>query len=166
MATTTAVITITTTEDIGTQLTNDIKAGQRPQFVLNNLGAFLSNCASASKFATIDVQINGGSAVAASATITIAGGAGSIAGIVNGTTSTVTWTTSDTATATALAAAITAANVGLVTASAVAGVVTTKAVIKGLAGNAISLSATGTGATASGAKLTGGAAASANSITF
>ena len=166
MATTTAVITITTTEDIGTQLTNDIKAGQRPQFVLNNLGAFLSNCASASKFATVDVQINGGSAAVASGTVTIASGTGAIAAVVNGTTSTVTWTTSDTATATALAAAVAAANTGVATATSIAGVVTIKAAAKGTTGNTITLSATGTGATASGARLAGGTLATANSITF
>jgi phage tail sheath gpL-like len=83
-----------------------------------------------------------------------------VGGSINGVAVTVTWATSDTATATALAAAINAsanALVSLVTASSAAGVVTLTADHAGLPGNAYTLAASGTGVTASGARLTGGA---------
>lgn len=97
---------------------------------------------------------------AASGTVTIASGTGSIAAVINGVSVAVTWATSDTATATALAAAINASTNALVqylvSATSSAGVVTITALQKGITGNCITLAATGTGATASGARLTGG----------
>lgn len=100
------------------------------------------------------------SGVKASGTVTISSGSGSIAAVINGVSISVTWATSDNNTASLLAAAINAsANAlvaGLVTASAATNVVTITAVEKAVCGNAMTLSATGTGATASGARLTGG----------
>lgn len=97
---------------------------------------------------------------AASGTVTISSGSGAIAATINGVSISVTWATSDTATATALAAAINASANALVaqhvTASSSAGVVTVTAIYEGYVGNAITLAASGTGATASGARLTGG----------
>lgn len=99
----------------------------------------------------------------ASGTLTISSGSGTVGGSINGVSITVTWATSDTATATALAAAINAsANAlvaGFVTATSAAGVVTVTGGFRapGVTGNAVTLAASGTGVTASGARLTGGA---------
>jgi hypothetical protein len=99
---------------------------------------------------------------AATGTVTIASGSGAITAIINGVSISVTWASSDTATAAALAAAINALKGLPVVASSSAGVVTlwsTLGTNTGSAntdGNAITLAATGTGATASGAILSGG----------
>lgn len=115
------------------------------------------------KATTVTLVQDNNDAVAASGTVTISSGSGSIAAVINGVSTAVTWGTSDTATAAALAAAINAsANAlvnGHVTATSALGVVTITAINPGVTGNAITLSATGTGATASGARLTSGAAA-------
>lgn len=99
----------------------------------------------------------------ATGTLTIASGSGSVGGSINGVSITVTWGTSDAASATALAAAINASTnaliQGVVYATVASGVVTVNAVKGGVDGNAITLVASGTGVTASGARLTGGAAA-------
>jgi phage tail sheath gpL-like len=99
-----------------------------------------------------------GHAVAATGTLTIASGSGPVGGTINGTAKTVTWATSDTASATALAAAINAdATLNkFILATSSAGVVTLTAFPAGALGNAVTLVASGTGVTASGAKLTGG----------
>lgn len=106
----------------------------------------------------------------ASGTVTIASGAGVIEAIINGVTIGVTWATSDTATAAALAAAINASVdalvSGLVTASAALGVVTLTSADKTKTANAITLAAAGTGATASGARLTGGSDGTSTAFTF
>lgn len=98
----------------------------------------------------------------ATGTLTISSGSGTVGGTINGVSVTVTWGTSDTATATALAAAINASANALVnkhvTATSSAGVVTLTAALPGNSGNAVTLAASGTGVTASGARLTGGAA--------
>ncbi len=98
---------------------------------------------------------------AASGTVTIASGSGNYTVTVNGqATGNVAWNTTDDQTATDVAAAINALTqttlVAHVTASAAANVVTVTALHGGIQGNHITLSATGTGATASGARLTGG----------
>lgn len=106
----------------------------------------------------------------ASGTVTISSGSGSITATINGVAVAVTWGTSDTATATALAAAINASTnalvAGIVTASSAAGVVTVKALHSGKVGNCITLAASGTGATASGARLTGGTGDDVASTTY
>lgn len=117
---------------------------------------------------TVDAQQNGGTAVAASGTLTLASSSGTVGGSINGVSVTVAWGTSDTATATALAAAINASVnalvAGHVTATSLNGVVTVTAANKGIVGNAITLAASGTNVTASGARLTGGTAASAQAL--
>lgn len=95
----------------------------------------------------------------ATGTLTIESGSGSVGGTINGTAVTVTWATSDTASAAALAVAINAAADIVskhVVATSSAGVVTLTAKCGGHAGNAVTLVASGTGVTASGARLTGG----------
>lgn len=110
------------------------------------------------------VTINAGTAttslVPAAGTVTISSGSGTITATINGVAIAVTWGTSDTATAAALAAAINASTNALVqylvAATSVAGVVTIRALQPGITGNTITLAASGTGATASGARLVGG----------
>lgn len=98
-------------------------------------------------------------AVRASGTLTLSGATGAVGGTIAGTLKTVTASGGDTATATALAAAINADATlqTLVEASSVAGVVTIKALAAGVQGNKLTLVASGTGCTASGATLANGA---------
>ena len=106
----------------------------------------------------------------ATGTFTIASGSGTITGTINGVAIAITWATSDTNSAALLAAAINAsANAliaGIVTATSAAGVVTVTAVKGGLAGNAVTIAASGTGNTASGARLTGGTVGTQTTIVF
>lgn len=110
------------------------------------------------------------SPVAASGTVTIASGNGTITATINGVAIAVDWATSDTNTAALLAAAINASSdalvSGVVTATSALGVVTIAAVLKGKTGNAITLAASGTGATASGARLTGGSNGTSTSFVY
>jgi phage tail sheath gpL-like len=102
----------------------------------------------------------------ATGTVAISSGSGSITATINGIATAVTWATSDTATGAALAAAINASTSSLVkdfvTATASTGTVTITAIAKDASGDAITLSASGTGATASGATLTGSLAKAAS----
>lgn len=111
--------------------------------------------------AQVDVALGASSAAAAWGTVTISSGSGAIVATINGVAISVTWATSDANTATLLAAAINASThqlvSGIVTASASGGVVTITALAKCKAGNAVTLAVSGTGATASGARLQGGA---------
>jgi phage tail sheath gpL-like len=99
-------------------------------------------------------------AVLATGTVTLSGGSGTITATINGVAIAITWATSDTNSAALLAAAINASTDALVqnivTATSAAGVVTVSAVVPGVVGNCVTLAASGTGATASGARLTGG----------
>lgn len=119
---------------------------------------------------SLRVFADGTDNVYASGTVTISGGSGSITATINGVGTSVSWGTSDTATATALAAAINAATNDLVefhvSATSAAGVVTITAKAPGQWGNAITLAASGTGATASGARLTGGAGCDVSAVTI
>lgn len=102
--------------------------------------------------------LSGARAAAASGTLTMASSSGSVGGTIGGTLVTVTWATSDAASSTALAAAINANTTvnKWVSASAVGAVTTITALEKSAIGNNITLVASGTNVTASGAKLTGG----------
>lgn len=105
----------------------------------------------------------------ATGTVTLSSGSGTETAIINGVSVAITWATSDTVSAALLAAAINSSTdplvSGQVTATSSAGVVTLTAVHGGISGNTITLSATGTGATASGARLTGGAVATQIALT-
>lgn len=96
----------------------------------------------------------------ATGTVTLATASGTVGATINGVSVTTAFDTDDATTATALAEAINDSADALVsnhvTASAAAGVVTVTAKHPGHPGNAVTLAATGTGATASGARLTGG----------
>lgn len=97
----------------------------------------------------------------ASGTLTVSSGSGAVGGVINGVTVTVSWAASDNNSASLIAAAINATSDalirGVVVASAATNVVTITAVKGGLGGNAITLAASGTGVTASGARLASGA---------
>lgn len=117
--------------------------------------------ASGARHASVGVSLAEASGVAASGTITMASGSGTVGAIIGGTTVTVTWGTSDTASSTALAAAINANSTvnKWVSATSSAGVTTITAIEKSALGNNVTLTATGTNVTASGSgKLTGGVA--------
>lgn len=100
----------------------------------------------------------------ASGTLTLSSASGAVGGTINGVSVTVTASGGDTATATALAEAINASGNALVnehvSATSAAGVVTLTAKTAGPGGNAVTLAASGTGVTASGARLTGGTSTS------
>ncbi|GAC1590960.1 MAG: hypothetical protein NVS3B25_09940 [Hymenobacter sp.] len=135
----------------------------RPLVTLRMLAAAMEAISGGTRLGTVDIAISVSTGAQASGTLTIASGTGVVGGSINGVAITVTWATSDTVTATALAAAINASTnalvAGIVTASASAGVVTIKTLAKGKVGNSVTLTASGTGVTASGTNLTGGAGA-------
>ena len=116
---------------------------------------------------TIDVRDG---AVSATGTVTISGAtASTYTTTINGVAITATGVNADnTATAAAIATAINASSNALVqnivTASSAAGVVTITAIVAGVVGNCITLAASGTGATASGARLTSGAETRVNMV--
>lgn len=106
--------------------------------------------------------------LASTGTWTTASGTGSQTLVISGVTFTHVWATSDTASAAAMAALVNASSdahiLGVVTATSALGVVTLASVGVGLANNAITLSATGTGASVSGARMTG--ATNGTAVTF
>lgn len=109
--------------------------------------------------------------VFASGTITLAVSSGILTATINGVAiATGVLAGTDTENAVVLAAAITASVnalvAGLVTATSALGVVTVTAARGGKAGNAVTLAASGTGATASGARLTGGTNGTSVTTTF
>jgi phage tail sheath gpL-like len=110
---------------------------------------------------SVEIQPGGTAAVRATGTLTLSSASGAVGGTIAGTLKTVTAGGGDDATATALAAAINA-DATLKTkvhATATAKVVTVKATVPGVLGNAVTLVASGTGVTAGGATLTAGAGA-------
>jgi len=124
------------------------------------LGDVVAGMAAGIYTGTVQASYSEKSGVKASGTVTISSGSGTITATINGVAIAITWATSDNNSASLLAAAINASvNAlvsGIVTASASTNVVTITAVEKAVCGNAITLAASGTGATASGARLTGG----------
>lgn len=165
MASTTIVIEHT--EDI-----RGIASGARKESVRALINALEGYTSGAKRAKTLEVMPNNSEALAAaSGTVTISSGSGAITITINGVTAaSETWATDDATTATALAADINASTdalvQNLVTASAAAGVVTVTAVQKGRLGNAITLATSGTGSTASGARLTGGTGGKAAAVSF
>lgn len=158
MASTIFILNHTSTIDVGgTASPSRTKRTLLRRFV-NFLFAALSGT---KKVVNYSIFADGESATAASGTVTLSSSSGTVGATINGVSVTTAFDTSDTVTATALAAAINASTNALVqylvTASSSAGVVTITATQKNRLGNAITLAATGTGATASGARLTGGA---------
>lgn len=143
------------------------RGNQAVQLVIGLLKALVSG----TKKGTA-LTINAGTATTALAsatgTVTLSGASGTVGATINGVSVTVAYATSDTVTAAALATAINASSNALVkylvAATSAAGVVTIYALQPGITGNCITLAASGTGATASGTRLTGGAGGSNNPV--
>jgi phage tail sheath gpL-like len=99
-------------------------------------------------------------AVPATGTVTLSTASGTLTATINGVAITATASGGDTNSAALLAAAINASSNALVThhvsASSSGAVVTITAKVPGYVGNAITLAGSGTGVTASGARLTNG----------
>jgi phage tail sheath gpL-like len=136
-----------------------VKVGARN--TLNAVARWFEAMVNGSRNGSVLLSVAEASGVAASGTVTLSSGSGTETATINGVAIAITWATSDTNSASLLAAAINAsANAlvsGLVTATSAAGVVTITAVEKGKTGNMCTLTASGTGATASGTgRLTGG----------
>lgn len=124
-----------------------------------DVAANLKAIAAGTRLGSSTVELRTGAANA-SGTLTLSTASGAVGGVINGVTITATWATSDTNSAALVAAAINASTnaliAGVVTASSALGVVTVTSVLPGVYGNCITLAASGTGVTASGARLTGG----------
>jgi hypothetical protein len=163
----TAVITVTYLDH---QFPGQAQLNNNKRQWLERAAVWFEGIGSGGRQGTISVLTNGGTnGAAASGTITMATASGTVGAIINGVTVSVTWATSDAASSTALAAAINASANALVapfvTASAVGAVTTITAKNKGSQGNAVTLAATGTNVTASGARLTGGVDGTPNTVT-
>lgn len=173
-------ITITHDKEINADVTALLKEEtNRASLEANRIINFMAQLASGGRNGSVDVQIDGGDAVAASGTFTLASTVAANTCSINGVTFTCVASgatgnqfnvgVSDSATATNLANAIsgsvTSLIAGYVTASAVGAVVTVTAAAKGITGNTITITG-GTNITASGARLTGGTAPTANTYKF
>lgn len=146
--------------NLGTVVSNDkIATLKGIQSLLDKLSAGAPSVATSPNTTALRCDVN---PVAPSGTVTISSGSGTITAIINGVSIAITWATSDTNSAALLAAAINASTnalvTGLVSATSALGVVTITGIgsAASKAGNAITLSATGTGATASVSRLAGG----------
>lgn len=108
--------------------------------------------------------------LAAAGTATCASCSGTVVITINGVAFSLTASGSDTVQAAAFVTAINASGnaliSGLVTASSALGVVTITASRLGVAGNAMTLAVSGTGMTASGARLTAGSNGTTTAMTF
>lgn len=161
-------INASTTALINRHVRADVDAGVCT--VWSRYGGKIGNCitlaSSDAQLAVSGARLTGGTVaqhegVAATGTITISSGSGAIGAVINGVTISITWATSDNNSATLLANAINESEdalvQGLVDATVATNVVTITAQRGGWSGNAITLAATGTGATASVARLATGA---------
>jgi phage tail sheath gpL-like len=108
---------------------------------------------------SVEIQAAGTASVRASGTLSLSSAAGAVGGTIGGTLVTATAAGGDTNSAALVAAAINAnATVNKkVYATSSGAVVTIKALVPGVLGNSVALVASGTGVTAGGATLTGGA---------
>lgn len=142
-------------DDLPTAALVQAVGGERMLF---RTGEYLCALAGGVRIGSVTFSTND---VAATGTLTLSGASGTVGGTINGVTVTVTAAGGDAATAGLIAAAINASANPLVsqfvTASAAGAVVTLTAKMAGPSGNAVTLAASGTGVTASGARLTGGA---------
>lgn len=175
---------ITITHDTSTADMERLLEDESGRIMLRRVMNYLNSVAGGAKAATVDLQVSEGDAVAASGTITFSGvGQANDTVLINGVTFTAVasgatgdqWNVgaSATASAAALAAAINASATALVSdnvsASADSGVVTITASKKGTLGNCVTIAEGVDGLThmaVSGARLTGGSDATANSFSF
>jgi hypothetical protein len=128
----------------------------------------LTRIASGLEPATVEFQIGGATAVRATGTITLSSAAGAVGATIDGTLVTATAAGGDANTAALVAAAINAnaTTKTKVYATATGAVVTLRAMQPGVNGNKVTLVASGTGATVSGATLTAGAGDDAIPVTY
>ena len=150
-----ATTTVTFQHSRATDLKGSLTSQEPKQFLIhftNLIAGFMGGLFSATAARV--------SQTAATGTLTLSSASGTVGGSINGVSVTVAFATSDTNTATLLAAAINASTnpliQGLVSASASLGVVTLTSLVAGTPGNMTTIAASGTGVTASGARLTGG----------
>lgn len=145
---------------------NPVVSGDKRLTILNLIRLLTSVRSGIRGATTLQTEHTG---VQASGTLTLSTASGTVGGTINGVSVTVSASGGDTTTAAAIAAAINASANALVsnhvTASSSGAVVTVTSKFPNHAGNAVTLAASGTGVTASGARLTGGSATS-NSFTF
>jgi phage tail sheath gpL-like len=146
------VIVIDSSRDCGTLSFSDWGKHR----VAQELETLLSSSATGSHTG-VSLQV-GAASVYATGTLTLSTASGAVGGTIGGTLVTATAAGGDTASAALIAAAINAdATVNkYASATSVGAVVTVKAAIPGTIGNGITLVASGTGVTASGAKLGAG----------
>lgn len=164
MADTASILVIDQTDalDIGTRNSKDAL-----EIIRNYMnGAIGGN----KRVNSIRVFPDGTDLVYATATITITSGSGTITATINSVASAVTWATSDANTASLLAAAINANTnplvSNLVSATASGNVVTVTAKAPGQWGNVNTIAGSGTGATASGSRLSGGTGCDTAAVTI
>ncbi len=144
-----------------------LPAGNEAGRLTNAVATALEGFAGGTKSRTATVQVGQGGA-RASGTLTFSSASGTVGGNINGVAITVTAAGGDTNTAALWVAAVQASTnplvQGMVTASNVGGVATIQAVQYGTTGNAITHTASGTGVTASGARLSGGTSAALRTL--
>lgn len=163
----TAVVTVTYLDE---QFPSQAKLNSHKRRTLEQMAVHFEALAAGTRQGTVTVLTNGGSnGTAASGTVTYATASGTTTVNVNGVAFAQT-TGTDTARAAQLAADIVASVNPLVqpfvTATSAAGVTTIVSKTKGAGGNLNTLTATGTGVTASGSgRLTGGVDGTVNTVT-
>lgn len=175
------ILTITHDKDTAADMTARLSAEtNNPKLYVNRLQDYLQGVSSGIYHAKIDSQVDQGSATAASGTLTLASVVATNTCAVNGVTFTCVASGAtgnqfnvggtDTVTATNLAAAInasvTALVSGYVTATSAGAVVTVTAAKRNQDGNMCTISGGQATITASGARLTGGTDASANTYSY
>jgi phage tail sheath gpL-like len=137
------------------------KPARLARWGVGNLSKYLYAIASGIRKATVTSVVDGTTLAEATGTLTLSSASGAVGGTINGVAVTATASGGDTNSAALVAAAINAsANAlvaGMVYATSAGAVVTVRARHPGKLGNATTLAASGTGVTASGARLTGGA---------
>ncbi len=173
------IITITS-NDTASQMQQNLQSASTSKYaVASALDNYFEALAGGMKAASLDIQVDGGDSVAASGTLTLTSVVATNTCVINGVTFTAIASgavgnqfnvgVSNTATAVNLAAAISASVTalvsGVVTATSALGVVTVSATAKGTSGNLCTLTGSANIA-ASGARLTGGTASTANSVSF
>lgn len=141
-----------------------------PHTVADGLSGLLAGIAGGLVEATVTVNQGSTATSAAIGYVKLISGTGTITVTINGVAIPVTWASSDTNTASLLAAAINASThplvTGIVKATASGTTCTIRAIAPGKVGNSITLAASGTGAIASGPRLSGGYGADVAGSTF
>lgn len=137
-----------------------LRGASEMHFAAEDVRALLESISAGNLDGSFSIGQSTSAPARASGTLTLSSASGAVGGVINGVTITDTASGGDTASAALVAAAINASTnalvAGIVTASSAAAVVTVTAIDATKTGNAITLVASGTGVTASGARLTGG----------